>query len=301
MSRVDQIVKRIDDAVTLPMVVQKVVELCGSPTATAKMVAAAVSSDPVLAAKLLRTANSSLFGFVSKTQDIDQAVVRLGVKQVRSITLALGVGKLFSCPEDKDGYSRLEVWKHSVAVGLLGEIISITSHNSEIKKMRGEALLAGLVHDIGIILADQHLSDKFKEVPGLSHQLDQPFHAVEEKRFGFNHAELGSLVLAKWRFPDSLCEAVAHHHRPEKAEDDLLGCVIGMAECLAVRHGVGYCDLRKVPMQRFGWLQTKLGLAGPLIDKVNKQFEDKAEEALKVFEIDVSEEAPSHRTVHKVG
>ncbi|MHC4885837.1 MAG: HDOD domain-containing protein, partial [Planctomycetota bacterium] len=110
-SRLSTLLKEIDEVVTLPVVVQEVMNACRDPKSNAKGIAKIIANDPILTVKVMRTANSSLFGFLFKTKDLEAAVTRLGIKQIRSIAAAMGVGKLFAGGVGEAGYSRLAVWE----------------------------------------------------------------------------------------------------------------------------------------------------------------------------------------------
>jgi putative nucleotidyltransferase with HDIG domain len=287
-NRAEALAARIDQVLTLPVVVQQVIDLTHNPSANARMLAQAIGADPVLAAKVLRTANSSFFGFLSKTADIGSAVVRLGVRQVRNVAMALSVGKIFSGPAGKEGYSRAELWKHSIAVGTMNEAMTAVCPAQGVRQVSGEALLAGLVHDIGIILEDQYLPHKFPEVPPLAFVLKESLPTIEAKEFGFTHAELGGLVLRKWKFAESIVRAVELHHGGEGIEEHLLACMTAMSELLVARIGVGYCDCQpeRISQEQFGALQRRLGLMGPAIATLRTHFGDRIGEALELFALE---------------
>ncbi len=284
-NRAEALVSRVGDIMTLPHVVKEVISLTHDPNSNNKKIAAVVANDPVLAAKLLRTANSSFFGFLSKTTDIDGAIVRLGTKQVRSLAMAVGVGNMFSGGADKDGYSRLELWKHSVAVGTMNQIMTSLCQVPGIRQLGGEALLTGLVHDIGIIIEDQYLPNKWPQVPASAYMLRESLPIIESQQFGFNHAAVGGLLLKRWKFADTVIAAVTLHHDRSVAQDSLLGSMTAMSEFLVARAGVGYCDINseKISQAEFEALQKRLGLMGPTLGQVRDTFASRIAEALEIF------------------
>lgn len=288
MSRAEALAARVDQVMTLPVVVRRVIELTHNPQANARTLADAISVDPVLAAKVLRTANSSFFGFLTKTTDIGGAVVRLGVKQVRSLAMALSVGKMFSGDPGKDGYSRVNLWKHCIAVGTMNETMAAVCSVAGIRETSGEALLTGLVHDMGIILEDQYLPNKFPELPPLAFTLKESLPAIELKSIGFDHAELGALVLKKWKFTEGVVEAVATHHSGGGSGGNLLASMTAMSEYMLAGSSFGYSDCHpgRVPQDKFGALQKRLGLLGPAIANLRTRFGERIEEALSLFALE---------------
>ncbi len=284
MLDVNRIANKVEEAISLPVVINEVIKVASHPGSDAKKIAEVISKDPAFAAKILRTANSSFFSFVSKTNDIDAAVSRLGVKQVRTIALAAGVGKMFKGEDDVEGYSRINLWTHSVAVATMGEMLAKMSIKREAKALASEVLLAGLVHDIGIILADQVMHKNYSEVPALAKQLNSPFFKIEKDRYGFDHAKLGAIVLARWKFPNSIVSAVAGHHKTKAIEEDTMTQLVAMAEFMVYPFGFGFSDIPGVPPKMFSKLQKNLGILGPAILKIKQSFSEKLTEALEIFQ-----------------
>ena len=189
MIDVNRIAKKIEDAVSLPIVINEIISVASHPKSDANAIAKVIEKDPALAAKILRTANSSLFSFISKTKDISSAVSRLGIKQIRTLALSASVGKMFKGEEEIEGYSRINLWTHSVAVAIMNEMIANMCGRHEAKAIASEALLTGLVHDIGIILADQVMHKTYTEVPAIAKHLKGPMFKIEKSRYGFDQFE----------------------------------------------------------------------------------------------------------------
>ncbi len=285
-----RLVKQIDDAFTLPMVMQEVLDSTYDANANARKVSKAIARDPVLTAKVLRAANSSFFGFLFKTKELHAAVVRLGVRQVRQLTVALSVAKLFAGEAMAEGYSRVNVWEHSVAVAIMNELLAKVLPVPELRRLSGEALIAGLVHDIGIIFEDQYLPEKqFRPLTArVSGPDGWPLHLQEQKALGFDHAALGAKVLNKWRLPAEIAAAVERHHQPPGEDAPLLVQLTALAEMLASTSGIGYIDAPRVNRRVFDQLQKRLRLAGKPLRPLRENFPDRVREALEVFSLEAA-------------
>lgn len=299
MSWMDSLVKRIDGASTLPVVVSSVLRVCDNPRSDAQDLADAISTDPVLSAKLVRTANSAFFGLVHKVSDVRGAVVRIGLKTVRNTVLGLSVSKLFDAPVEKDGFSRPGVWQHSIAVAILNDLLVTTCRAPGLRELAGEAFLAGLVHDIGIILEDQYMSKRFANFPALAWRLKQPLHQVEKNDLGFDHQDLGEAVLKKWKFPKHLAQTVGRHHRPETAKDDLLTQLTAASEMLAVVKQAGYCDLNRAGKQSLAAVAKRLELGKREMGAIRDRYEARFRQAAEVFSLG-AEKAPEHRAGYEL-
>lgn len=174
-------------------VVAQVLALCSSESSTVGDIREVIESEPVLAAQLLRVANSAAMATRTECRSIDDAVIRLGVRRVRGV--AAGLAALGSFERETDHTQSIRL--HSARVAQIVEIIGREWRLS----YAGDLFLIGLVHDIGELA----LPGEIRDASGHSTQL-------EEERFGFDHAALGAVILRKWSFPPDLVEIVGLHH-----------------------------------------------------------------------------------------
>ena len=237
-------------------------------------------------AQIIRTANSSLFGFIFKTADIETAIIRLGISRVRAITMGMAAGQLFRGTRQIGTYTPLRVWTHSVAVGIMAEVIAESASRKEVRELSGSALLAGLVHDIGIILEDQFMPDEFATVALHAAKEKLPIFRAEMPRWQFDHAGFGAAVLRRWRIPEDIAVAVAQHHSNYDRKDPILVHIVMMAEILASASGHGFTDVTTFPRTEFGHLQSRLGLMGRVFNNVRTTFDTRIKEALALFAVD---------------
>ncbi len=203
---------------TLPAVALHVVQLCDRPDFAMQDVARAVSSDPVLAAKVLRLVNSSAFGIRREVSAIPQALMFLGAKSVRNVALSFCLLK-DGREVEKAGFDYESHWKRSL-------VMAVASR--EIAKLVGfaraeEAFLAGLTQDLGMLALAQI-------EPGYGEMLSAhtgPHEALLDKEkslYGDNHAAVSRWLLKRWRLPDEIQALAAQAHPadappPRKGEE----------------------------------------------------------------------------------
>jgi len=166
--------------------------------------------DPVLAASLIRVANSALYTAAAKISGLRQAILYIGAVQARKVMLAAVLRPLFASA----GITRL--WGHSVGAAqfcaaLAGQTQCIGAE---------EALLLGLVHDFGA-LAVQFAPRETRDTYARLVERGCPAAYVERLLFGCDHGEIGAEILTEWNFPGHLIEAVRFHHQPERADGAL--------------------------------------------------------------------------------
>jgi HD-like signal output (HDOD) protein len=179
---------------------------------------ATAARDPVLAASLIRVANSALYSAADKITRIGNAIQYVGTVQARKIMLAAVLRPLFASA----GISRL--WGHSVATA---EFCAALAGHTEFVSAE-EGLLLGLVHDFGA-LAIRFAPRETGETYARLVERGCPATYVEHLLFGCDHGEIGAEILTEWNFSDRLIEAVRFHHQPERA-DGALAALTYLAE-----------------------------------------------------------------------
>lgn len=219
----DRFIRHIDEISTLPHIAIRLMEVANDPNAGAADLKAVMESDPALSARVLRCVNSSAYAVRVKITNLQQAIAYLGMKQIRNLSMTASVSDLFRKDDAIGTYRRAELWRHLVAVGLCARLVAMRRkfHNFE------DMFLAGLLHDIGIILEDQHAHPWFVRVIELLDG-DRPLVEVESRVLGFDHTRLGEKVAEMWRFPDAVRSAIRHHHASVlyRGEDvDVVRCV----------------------------------------------------------------------------
>lgn len=223
-SEVKQYIKGIHDLPTLPALLGKIVSTVSDETASQQDIYRLISHDHTLAEKILRVANSALFGHSGLINDIEQAMLLLGNDRIKSIALGMTVMGLFP------GHSEFNIknlWVHSYEVAFLASVIS------DIVPMTcpRESFLSGLLHDIGRIIFFKMAPRDFLKISTTDDMLDR-----ERELFGCTHAEAGAWFTLETNMPPEIISTLMFHHNPLKAEDykDAVS-VVALAEALSRR------------------------------------------------------------------
>jgi HD-like signal output (HDOD) protein len=172
--------------------------------------AAIAVRDPVLAASLIRVANSSLYSPIGKLSVVGQAIAYIGTVEARKVMLAAVLRPLFASA----GLTRL--WGHSVVAAQFGSALARQTQSVGTE----EGLILGLVHDFGA-LAVQFAPRETRDRHARLVERGCPATYAERLLFGCDHGEIGADILAQWNFPDHLIEAVRFHHQPERSDGAL--------------------------------------------------------------------------------
>lgn len=227
-----------EDLPTLPDVVLQLHGALDDDLVGDIQIADIVDRDPAIAARLLRIANSALLSRGDEVVTVLNAVKRLGVRQIRSVCLVVAVVKSFQYQEGAFDHRRF--WEHCAAVGriarTLGRCIGIKEPVNP-----DDLYIAGLLHDVGLLLLDQFFTDHLKEIIEVRDLSGDPLWKCEDLVIGMDHGEVGGLLLGRWSLPQSTVKCVSAHHRSDTVDDDYqTACaVVQAAETICNCHGVG--------------------------------------------------------------
>jgi HD-like signal output (HDOD) protein len=202
-----------------------------------------IAQDKALAAQCLRMANSPLFGRFQKVDSLRTAVLGLGFQRVSDIAMSCGVLNL--TPKDSGGSDAVVFWEHSLGCALVCRHFARTISYPDPQK----AYLAGLLHDLGIIVNLWGLPKEFRSAFERARSDRIPLHEAEQAVLGFTHCDSGRLLAANWELSPDLCAVVSLHHCSyESSEHASLIAVVELADLLCRLSGLnyGYLENRQV-------------------------------------------------------
>ena len=186
-----------------------------------------------------------IFGRWQKIESLRAAVIGLGFQRVSDIAVSCGVLNLV--PGNQGGMDPVVFWEHSLGCALVSRHFARQIGFSD----PGKAYLAGLLHDIGIIVNLWVLPQEFRSAFELAKAEAIPLHEAEQRVLGFTHCESGRLLAERWELPADLIEVVALHHCPDQsANHSGLVALVGLSDLLCRMSGLncGYIERRQVNM-----------------------------------------------------
>ncbi len=192
-----------------PVLISETLQVLRDPMCSAETLVKSLEKEPALCSRVLKTANSALFGTPRTISSLKAAIVRLGNQNVAQLALA---ATLTEPPSPKWTL----FWRHSYAVALLSRHIA-RSYRTYSRQEEEEFFSMGLLHDLGVLFIIAS-----GEFPRVENELESgalTLEKAEEKVFGFNHAQLGEVIASRWNFPGDLRHAIADHHHPESSGD----------------------------------------------------------------------------------
>lgn len=206
-----------------------------------------LAQDESLAAQCLQMANSPLFGRWQQVQSLRAAVVSLGFNHVSDIAMSCGILKIL--PGKNGGLDPSIFWEHSLGCALVSRHLA---HKIDFGDP-GKAYLAGLLHDVGIIVNLWLLPDEFRAAFEIAAREGIPLHEAEQQSMGFTHCDSGRLLAERWGFAPSLIEVAAFHHSPQESTQAFeLVALVHIADLLCRMSGLnyGYVEERQVNFSR---------------------------------------------------
>jgi HD-like signal output (HDOD) protein len=235
---ITEAVNSISHIATLPEITLKIIELVENPRSTAQDLNKLISNDPALVARILKVVNSAFYGLPGQIGSINRAIVLLGLNAVKNIVIAASLTKLFRGGRVSPHFSAKDLWAHSIAVGVFSKMIVTRLHNA----LPDEAFLAGLIHDIGILVELQAFREPLVEIADRASRESVRYIDLETQIIGVDHQALGAGLTAKWKFPRSFQYVTGHHHGPMALAPECrwLTMVIHVADHICAREGMGY-------------------------------------------------------------
>ena len=176
-------------------------------------VAAVVSSDVVLTAKVMQLVNSGFFGASRRVDSIVEAISSLGIEVVRALVATIEAFDGFRA--SFDDHQIRGIFEHSLMVAELARDIAISEGLSPSEQE--DALLAGMLHDLGKLVLARAYPERYEDAI-VSGQKDWPDREMERQTIGATQAEVGAYLLGLWGFQIHLVEAVAYHDRPSATQ-----------------------------------------------------------------------------------
>lgn len=232
---IDKTVENITDVATLPMVAMRVIEIANNPKSGAADLKTAVEGDVSLSARVLRTVNSAAYCPRTKITNLLQAISYLGFRQIRNLALTASVRQIFKDQKEVGTYKQTELWRHLVSVAICARMIAM---RMKLKNFE-DAYLAGLLHDFGIILEDQHINPRFqilmRSLAGKTTLME-----AELAGLGFDHTLLGTRLGEKWKFPSTVQATIQFHH----SADEYQGEDIAIVRCVELANFI--CSLKNI-------------------------------------------------------
>jgi len=223
-----------------PEVAFSVIDATGSPDLDADDLESIVLRDAALTAQLLRIANSAYYGLRREVGRVRHAIVLLGFRTTRNMALTAALGACFTGSRRVGSIAACDVWRHSQQVAIAAE--ALARHLTP-PADPDDAFLAGLLHDLGILVEFEHCPDELACILDLRAAAGMTHLEAERHVLGTDHGRINEVMLRRWALPQGLQEASANHHMYECGREELPALVraVALAEAFAAEQE-GFSD-----------------------------------------------------------
>jgi len=222
---------------TLPAVLMPLLRYLDRPLDSQDMheIVRLISQDKSLAARCLQVVNSPLFGCGREVENVQSAVVALGLERIHEIAVSCSILKLTPAGSADIGPSVF--WAHSLACALVARDLATKIGFPDPAK----AYAAGLLHDIGIAALLWIAPQDFCKAVQFAQAEHIPLHEAEAKTLSVTHVDAGKIIAESWHLPQDLITTIAYHHSPEKAPGNpALPSIVFFSDLLCRLNGIGH-------------------------------------------------------------
>lgn len=274
---VDKIVTRETQLASFPDIYLKLRQEMQSPGASMNRLAELISQDMTLTAKILKLANSPLYGFSEPVESIARAVAIIGMQELN--TLAMGITAInYFKGIPPELVNMTTFWRHSMSCAILSHVLAKAIGESNLERY----FIAGLLHDAGQLIL-------FKDMPYVSSEMllharenILPVVEAEQVVFGFTHTDVGQRLLEQWQFPEPLSMLINYHHNPMDAPNPKEAAVIHVANEFACAMDMVAGGMYVLPgFDERAW--DLLGIPASSVRLIISEFEVQAEDLFKAF------------------
>lgn len=239
------IIDKVKGLPTLPGMIHKVLALVQDEDTSARTLGNLIAYDQAISSRLLKVANSAYYGFMRGIATVQHAIVILGFKEVKSLTLGITVFNTINKTNKESSIIHEELWMHSIGCALAGQIICKKEPGVDAETI----FTAALLHDIGKLVLDNYFTQEYGKVLEKVQLNGISMVEAEEEVMGFTHADVGGFLCDRWKFPPMLVSPIRFHHQLEKVDAGhmQITSVIHLADILCKRAHIGNGGDNKIP------------------------------------------------------
>jgi HD-like signal output (HDOD) protein/GGDEF domain-containing protein len=268
---------------SLPAVALHVIELTSDVNVSLKELSRTIQNDQGLAAKILKTVNSSFYGLRQRCASIDKALVMLGLSPVKSLALGFSLVDSIHDPHGSDGFDYVSYWRRGLYTAIGGRIGAETAGF----EIGDEVFLGGLLQDVGMIAMHRALGEEYTQVLVASAKDHRALVKWELQLLDLQHPDVGAMLASRWRLPEELVMPVKYHERPGAAPAKCVDHVrfVGLGNLVhdVLTNEDASPALRSLYEKAKAWYRLDVGA----VDRIVNAASDAAREMASLFSLDI--------------
>ncbi|MCX7879798.1 MAG: HDOD domain-containing protein [Ignavibacteria bacterium] len=234
----------IQEIATLPSVTAKILQQIEDDNVDIRNVAQTIETDAPLTAKVLKVANSAIYGLRTPVASISQAIITIGLNRLANIVIGVSIFSRFMIKGQSQVKQLMEkFWMHSASTGIISKaLLGKVGRN-----FRELEFVGGLLHDFGkLILMQYKLSDYLKVIDMITNNVVLDVEA-EKSIFGVDHLEVGYFIAQRWKLPPQIINTIGYHSKLNRLkEDNVLASVVRFADLLCEIWGADFFEGQRI-------------------------------------------------------
>jgi HD-like signal output (HDOD) protein len=274
----EDIIDRIHTIPSLPEVVTQVVRLVNDPNSDARQINAIMTKDAAMAAKMLRMVNSVYYGLPEPVNDLEQAIVILGFKTIRSVALSISVLNLFQ--QQNANFNMKAFWAHSAVSACLCRLIAGKARICDPEM----GFTIGLLKDLGKVILAENAAEETRAVIAVAREYRLSFTKACREVMDTDDAEIGGWLMQRWELDKMLSTTVSDQNSLAKTTEPKLVSMCMLSEYLCALKKIrtsGSCDEPQLDAN----VWTHLGMDKTALVEVLSVINDEVENARQLLHI----------------
>ncbi|MFH1373899.1 MAG: HDOD domain-containing protein [bacterium] len=269
---------------SLPQVLAELLKEVSKENLSPDILARIILKDPSLTSRILRLSNSTYYQRLAEIKTVNQAVAVLGVTTVKCMALSTSVFHPDKVARDS-GVNPKSFFAYVLSVATASQKIArATRHRAP-----EEALIAGLLCDIGVLFFAHHYPREYRPIV-TGKVAATSLSEAEQKVFGIDHTEVGCMLSRQWRLPGFVTEAIAGHHQVGSRDNDNLLCdIVRLAVRLSSEGFSGFEVNQEGRLGEITILADRLSLSRDVIDEISSSLLSGTLEAAEFLDIDIGD------------
>jgi len=256
-----RLLPRMHKLPSVPSVYVRLVQELKSTDTSIEGIGMIVADDFAMTAKLLQLVNSAFFGLGRTITSPAEAVGYLGIERTKALVLLAHTFSKYEI-DKSSAFSIEKLWAHSLVTGKFARWIS--QEETTDQQLAAAAFTAGLLHDIGKLMAAVNLSQDYNHLIKRVEEESIAFEAAERETLGTTHAELGACVLGIWGLPLEILEAIAFHHVPRQHAGSTFSSITAVHVANGIEHELNPVSGKAAPTKIDLDYLKRLGLSDRL-------------------------------------
>ncbi|HUV39515.1 MAG TPA: HDOD domain-containing protein [Planctomycetota bacterium] len=278
VQNLESILSGVQNLPTLPQVAIRLLELLNDPKSSVKDLNQVMTSDPSLAATILRIVNSSYYGLRHHVSSLTHALNLLGYRVVKNVVLTAAAAGLFRKRNCTACFDPQAFSLHSVASAATCRYLADYSGAVDPET----AYSFGLLHDIGKLAMDQCFSTEYFNAVMHARRQHQASYLAEKEICGHTHAEVGEALVTMWKLPGPLCQAIGRHHDAGAVDENSLIAISQVADYACGVKDLGSREVAVRPqLNEQAW--HRLSMHGDVLPSLFSALDEQIQRAREMF------------------